>query len=70
LTDKGFRKLRGAGPIHFREVRRLVFDVLTPEQVKDLRRLTSRLNVGLIPETDFGPLARRTRATARRDAPS
>jgi len=70
LTDKGFRKLRGAGPIHFQEVRRLVFDVLTPEQVKDLRRLTSRLNVGLIRETDFGPLARRTRATARRDAPS
>ena len=70
LTDKGFRKLRWAGPIHFQEVRRLVFDVLTPEEVKDLRRLTSRLNLGLIPETDFGPLSRRTRATARRDAPS
>ena len=70
LTDEGFRRLRGAGAIHFQEVRRLVFDVLTPEQVKDLRRLTSRLNVGLIPETDFGPLARRTLASALRDAPS
>lgn len=70
LTDKGFRKLREAGPIHFQEVRRLVFDVLTPEEVKDLRRLTSRLNVGLIPETDLAPLARRTRASALRDAPS
>lgn len=70
LTDKGFRKLREAGPIHFREVRRLVFDVLTPEEVNDLRRLTSRLNVGLIPETNLGPLARGTRASAMRNAPS
>jgi DNA-binding MarR family transcriptional regulator len=70
LTDKGLRKLREAGPIHFQEVRRLVFDVLTPEEVKDLRRLTSRLNAGLLPETNLGPLARRTRAGALRDAPS
>jgi DNA-binding MarR family transcriptional regulator len=70
LTDKGLRKLREAGPIHFEEVRRLVFDVLTPEEVKDLRRLTSRLNAGLLPETNLGPLARGTRASALRDAPS
>jgi DNA-binding MarR family transcriptional regulator len=70
LTDKGLRKLREAGPIHFQEVRRLVFDVLTPEEVKDLRRLTSRLNAGLLPETNLGPLARGTRASALRDAPS
>ena len=70
LTDKGLRKLREAGPIHFHEVRRLVFDVLTPEEVKSLRRLMGRLNVGLLPETDLGPLARRTRASALRDAPS
>jgi len=70
LTDQGLRKLREAGPIHFKEVRRLVFDVLTPEEVKDLRRLTSRLNAGLLPETNLGPLARRTRAGALRDAPS
>jgi DNA-binding MarR family transcriptional regulator len=70
LTDNGLRKLREAGPIHFTEVRRLVFDVLTPEEVKDLRRLTSHLNAGLLPETNLGPLARRTRAGALRDAPS
>jgi len=70
LTDRGLRKLREAGPIHFQEVRRLVFDVLTPEEVKDLRRLTSRLNAGLLPETNLGPLARGTRASALRDAPS
>ena len=69
LTDKGLRALREAGPIHFQEVRRLVFDVLTAEEVKDLRRLTSRLNAGLLPETTLGPLARRTRAGALREAP-
>jgi len=46
--------------------RRLVFDVLTLDEVRDLRRVTSRLNAGLIPETNLGPLARRTRANALR----
>jgi DNA-binding MarR family transcriptional regulator len=68
LTDKGYRKLMQAGPIHFQEVRRLVFDVLTPDEVKDLTRLTSRLNAGLIPETNLGLLARRTRASALRQS--
>ena len=66
LTDKGLKKLMETGPIHFAEVRRLVFDVLTPEDVKELRRVTNRLNAGLIPETNLGPLARRTRASALR----
>jgi DNA-binding MarR family transcriptional regulator len=68
LTDKGYSKLMEAGPIHFAEVRRLVFDVLTPEEVKDLRRVTSRINAGLIPETNLGPLARRTRTSALRQS--
>jgi DNA-binding MarR family transcriptional regulator len=68
LTDKGYSKLMEAGPIHFAEVRRLVFDVLTPEQVKELRRVTSRINAALIPETNLGPLARRTRARALRQS--
>ncbi len=68
LTDKGYRKLMEASPIHFAEVRRLVFDVLTPEEVKELRRVTSRINAGLIPETNLGPLARRTRASALRQS--
>jgi DNA-binding MarR family transcriptional regulator len=66
LTDKGYKKLMEAGPIHFQEVRRLVFDVLTPQEVKDLRRVTSRLNAGLVPEMNLGSLARRIRASARR----
>src|SRR5712691_1545837 len=68
LTDKGYRKLMEAGPIHFAEVRRLVFDVLTPEEVNELRRVTSRINAGLIPETNLGPLARRTRTSALRQS--
>src|SRR5207253_1841021 len=68
LTDKGYRKLMEAGPVHFREVRRLVFDVLTPQEVKDLRRVTGRLKAGLIPETHLGPLARRVRAGALRQS--
>jgi hypothetical protein len=68
LTDIGYRKLMEAGPIHFAEVRRLVFDVLTPEEVKELTRVTSRINAGLMPETNLGPLARRTRTSALRQS--
>ena len=68
LTDKGYRKLLEAGPIHFQDVRRLVFDVLTPQEVRELTRVTSRINAGLIPETNLGPLARRTRTRALRQS--
>jgi len=68
LTNKGYRKLMEAGPIHFAEVRRLIFDVLAAEDVDDLWRVTSRINAGLIPETNLGPLARRTRASALRQS--
>jgi DNA-binding MarR family transcriptional regulator len=61
LTDKGYQKLMAAGPIHLREVRRLVFDVLTPEEVKTLKQVTARINSGLLGEIDLGMLARRTR---------
>lgn len=61
LTTEGYRKLMAAGPIHFREVRRLVFDVLTPEEVKALNRVTGRINGGLLDEISLGTLARRTR---------
>ena len=59
LTDKGYRKLMEAGPIHLREVRRLVFDVLTPEEVKALQQATGRINAGLLGEIDLGALGRR-----------
>jgi len=69
LTDKGYRKLMEAGPIHLREVRRLVFDVLTPDEVKALRQVTSRINAGLLgPEVSFGALARRTRERSNRQS--
>ena len=60
LTDEGYRKLMEAGPIHLREVRRLVFDVLTPEEVKALKQATGRINAGLLREINLGPLSRRT----------
>ena len=68
LTDEGYRQLMAAGPIHFREVRRLVFDVLTPEEVKALRQVTGRINAGLFGETNLGTLARQSgeRSTRRR----
>jgi DNA-binding MarR family transcriptional regulator len=59
LTDQGYRKLMAAGPIHLREVRRLVFDVLTPEEVKALKQVTSRINAGLMREINLGTLAPR-----------
>jgi DNA-binding MarR family transcriptional regulator len=68
LTDEGYRKLIATGPIHFREVRRLVFDVLTPEEVKALRQVTGRINAGLFGEISLGTLARRTRERSTRDS--
>jgi DNA-binding MarR family transcriptional regulator len=58
LTEAGYRKLMETGPIHFREVRRLVFDVLTPDEVKALRQVTGRINAGLLGEINLGTLAR------------
>src|SRR5713226_3993298 len=58
LTDEGYRKLMAAGPIHFREVRRLVFDVLTPDEVKALKQVTGRINAGLLGEINLGTLTR------------
>jgi DNA-binding MarR family transcriptional regulator len=68
LTDEGYRKLIAAGPIHFREVRRLVFDVLTPEEVKALKQLTGRINAGLLSEINLGTLARQTRERSMRQS--
>ena len=58
LTNEGYSKLMATGPIHFREVHRLVFDVLTPGEVKALRRVTGRINAGLLGEINLGTLAR------------
>ena len=56
LTDEGYRKLVATGPIHFREVRRLVFDVLTPGEVKAMKQIAGRINSGLLGEINLGAL--------------
>lgn len=68
LTDEGYEKLMATGPIHLREVRRLVFDVLTPEEVKALKHVTALINSGLLGEVNLGTLARRTRERAMRQS--
>jgi DNA-binding MarR family transcriptional regulator len=68
LTNEGYRKLMATGPIHFQEVRRLVFDVLTPEEVKALEHVAGRINVGLLGEISLGKLARGVRQRSMRQS--
>lgn len=44
LTDLGYEKVVEAAPLHVAEVRRLVFDVLSPEQVRALDEITQQIN--------------------------
>jgi DNA-binding MarR family transcriptional regulator len=48
LTDDGRALLRRHAPGHLAEVRRRVFDRLTPEEVRELGRLVGRLEEGLV----------------------
>lgn len=43
LTDAGFRVLEAAAPGHVEGVRTHLFDQLTPEQVKQLRRISEAM---------------------------
>jgi DNA-binding MarR family transcriptional regulator len=43
LTDAGFAALAAAAPGHVERVRSLVFDPLTPEQARELGRISERL---------------------------
>lgn len=43
LTDEGWAFLRGAAPGHAAEVRRLVFDHLTDDDVTRLREITAKI---------------------------
>jgi len=43
VTPAGRRAIKAAAPAHVREVRRLVFDALTPEQVASLREISETL---------------------------
>jgi DNA-binding MarR family transcriptional regulator len=46
LTDKGFAALEAAAPGHVEAVRRHLFDVLTPEQVKQLGEISRAIRDG------------------------
>lgn len=51
LTEAGMAALVAAAPGHVREARRLVFDVLTREQVAHLREIAGALTGAASPET-------------------
>lgn len=61
LTDEGQAALAAAAPGHVAEVRRRVFDLLTPEQVEHLADVADALAAGL---------AQRVCPTAPRPAPA
>lgn len=50
LTDAGMTFLEAAAPGHVREARRLVFDVLTPEQVAQVRDIAQAITEAASPE--------------------
>lgn len=47
LTDDGYHLVAAAAPGHVEEVRRLVFDALTPEQVRSLTEIASAIGIQL-----------------------
>jgi DNA-binding MarR family transcriptional regulator len=59
LTDAGWDAVAAAAPDHVREVRRLVFDTLTPEQVDQLTTIGRRLLMAAAPQMSacLGPQA-------------
>ncbi|MFF0373974.1 MarR family winged helix-turn-helix transcriptional regulator [Actinoplanes missouriensis] len=50
LTDAGMAVVVAAAPGHVREARRLVFDVLTPEQVGQLQQIGRKLATAASPQ--------------------
>ncbi len=55
LTDEGFAALADAAPGHVHEVRRVLFDPIAPEQMRQLRTIcTAALGV-LAPAADYDP---------------
>jgi DNA-binding MarR family transcriptional regulator len=49
LTGDGYAKVEAAAPGHVRTVRNLVFDPLTPAQIKQLGQLTARIDAAIGP---------------------
>jgi DNA-binding MarR family transcriptional regulator len=52
MTDAGFAALEAAAPGHVEGVRRHLFDVLTPEQVGELGRISAAVRDGLASHPD------------------
>lgn len=50
LTEEGMAFLEAAAPGHVREARRLVFDSLTPDQVRHLRDITQAITAAAAPD--------------------
>jgi DNA-binding MarR family transcriptional regulator len=48
MTEKGFAVIEAAAPGHVEGVRRHVFDVLTPEQVRQLGEISAAIRDGLV----------------------
>ncbi len=48
MTDKGFAAIECAAPGHVEGVRRHLFDVLTPEQVRQLGEISAAIRDGLL----------------------
>jgi DNA-binding MarR family transcriptional regulator len=51
LTEEGFRVLAEAAPGHVAEVRRCIFDRLTPEQMRVFGEAVATIHEGLDPES-------------------
>lgn len=47
LTDEGFAALAAAAPGHVEQVRRTMFDVLTPDQIAELGTICTAITAGL-----------------------
>lgn len=57
LTDEGYDHIVSAAPSHVSEVRRMVFDPLTPAQISALEEIASRIAAALgAPDDPFGPI--------------
>lgn len=48
MTDEGFASIEAAAPGHVEGVRRHVFDVLSPEQVRQLGEISTAIRDGLL----------------------
>jgi DNA-binding MarR family transcriptional regulator len=48
MTDKGFAAIEAAAPGHVEGVRRHVFDVLSPEQIRQLGDISAAIRDGLL----------------------